>query len=527
MFDRKLLLMQGGKVVVRYIKYRITAMEAIKIGNNQTRQNYDHETLRYISGSALRGAFIAKYISKYGESGLANMLNLRFTNAYIVAGEKRAVPVAANLFANKDDREKTEYTVFNIFDRQPSGRDLGIGGGFGIFDGGKIIGIPVETGQNLHITTWNVQDENTRNLFQYEYINQGQQFDGFVIVDDFELFDLVMDILTKINNVWYIGSSKGSGYGQCRISDVSEQNSEFEFSVQYPQGYFYLLFLSDAIIRDEDGKLTTEIPVDLIRKYTGLENIEKIVQAVRLVNIGGYNQKMKSTLQQYSSIGAGSIFKYKCSGTVRPEFLKQWIDQGIGERRQDGYGRFTIFADFNFNYYKKDCPDHATETAVCHSDEGLAIILQRIFENKLQTAFEANMLILTANFLSPKNQFKAKIGNLIMLLRSIYYLPPDHGRRQTEDFRRKIAKKVKGNPKVFGFYTLAKINGVNPLDFILQCVDTSDSGFVKQKCAVISAQSGLKCTMDEADIYHRGINFAIAVFKRILAGEENNHECEI
>lgn len=516
--------------MARYVKYRITALEAIKIGNNQTRQNYDHETLQYISGSALRGAFVAKYISKYGEDELAKILKLRFTNAYIVAGEKRVVPVGANLFASKDDRKKKEYPVFNIFDSQTSERverGISLGGGFGILDGEKITGIPVATGQNLHITTYDVKDDNTRNLFQYEYITKGQQFDGFVIVDDPGFFNVVTDILSEENNVYYIGGSKGSGYGQCRISNVSEQNREMEFSTQYPNGCFYLMFLSDAIIRDENGNLTGEIPVELIQRNTGLENVEREKMAVRLVNIGGYNQKMRSTLQQYSGIGMGSIYKYLCHGTARPESLKRWIDQGIGERRQDGYGRFTIFEDFNFSRYKKGNPSCGAETAFSNSENGLELILKRIFENKLKTTLKKETLDLSANFSSPEKQFKAKIGNLISQLRAVYNFQPDEGRGQTEIFNRNIFRKAGKNPKVFSFYKLAKLNGMNPLDFILHCMDTSDNGFVKRKCADISKKYDLKCAMNESDIYHIGIDFAVEVFKLILAEKENNHECEI
>jgi CRISPR-associated protein Csx10 len=507
--------------MARYIKYRITTLEAIKIGNNQTRLNYDHETLRYISGSALRGAFIAKYIAKHGEEGLTEVLKLRFTNAYIVAGGRRALPVCANLFAGKDDREKNQYRVFNIFDQPPGERDTSIGGGFGIIDGEKIIGIPVVTGQNLHITTKDDDlDEDSRRLFQYEYITKGQQFDGLVIVEDSGPFDVVTDILSGADNVYYIGGSKGSGYGQCRISDVSEQTNEFEFSVQYPKGYFYLMFLSDAINRDAEGNLTGEVPVELIQRHTGLDKVEKDRVAVRLVNIGGYNQKMRSTLQQYSSIGAGSIFKYQCFGTVRPELLKQWIDQGIGERRQDGYGRFTIIDDLKVNVYEKGCPSYAPEEAVSNSDKGLELILKRIFDNKLQTRFKEDMLALTAKFPRSDQQFKAKIGNLITHLRSVYNLQPDEGRSQTEEFCRRILEKAEKNPKVFGFYKLAMLNGMSPLDFTMQCVDTSDHGWVKRKCAAINEQCGLNCTMNVNDIYHRGIDFAVAVYKLILAQKE-------
>jgi CRISPR-associated protein Csx10 len=518
---------KGGEVVARYIRYRITALEALKIGNNPTRQNYDHETLCYISGSALRGAFVAKYISRYGEEKLADILNLRFTNAYVVSGGKRAAPLGVNLFADKDDRKKAEYPVFNSFDRSPGDRDISIGGGFGIFDKGKITGIPVKTGQNLHITTKEVQDANTRNLFQYEYISRGQQFDGFVIVDEPGLVGLVADLLTETNNIWYIGGSKGSGYGQCRISDVTEQEQEMKFSVQYPQGYFYLLFLSDALIRDEDGRLTAEIPMDLIQKYTGLEAVKKAAQAVRLVNIGGYNRKMGSTLPQYSGIGAGSIFKYRCSGIARPESLKQWIDEGVGARRQDGYGRFVIFANLDCNHYEKGFPDYAVDRAVSHSDKGLTLILKRIFENKLKSVLNADVLTLADSFANWEEQYQAKIGNLIVLLRSVDHLPPEEGRRQIEKCKRDTWEKANKNLKTFGFYKLAKLNGTNPLDFIMQCVEPSDSGWVKRRCTEISGQCGWECAMNKTELYHQGIELAVAVFKLILAREEDHREREV
>jgi len=89
--------------------------------------------------------------------------------------------------------------------------------------------------------------------------------------------------------------------------------------------------LSDAIARDEYGAYSTN-PLHLF----GVQP-DEVFQRTRVV--GGFNQTWGMPLAQAPAMQAGSVYVFK-SGADLP--VGDWEEQGVGERRAEGFGRVAI-----------------------------------------------------------------------------------------------------------------------------------------------------------------------------------------
>src|SRR5690606_9488213 len=189
----------------------------------------------------------------------------------------------------------------------------------------------------------NKASEETK-LFRYEAIKKGQTFKGIIKVEDEAYIDEIKEIFE--DRYVYIGGSKGSGYGRCKISNIKieEENPEYEI-FKYKNDYkehMYLIALSDIIYRNKLGQYKTYIEDEYICKELGLKEVKYIDSIIETKNITNYNNKWSCHTPQIVGIKAGSIFKYEIQGEIDEDRLLKFMDAGIGERKADGFGRFVL-----------------------------------------------------------------------------------------------------------------------------------------------------------------------------------------
>ncbi|MEG3070452.1 MAG: hypothetical protein RQM92_06080 [Candidatus Syntrophopropionicum ammoniitolerans] len=94
-----------------------------------------------------------------------------------------------------------------------------------------------------------------------------------------------------------------------------------------------LTLLSDLICRDENGHYTTNLDEILNCKHI------RAYQAMKIT--GGFNRKWGLPLVQVPAIQAGSVFVYR-AGDIDQNLLNKYHAEGIGERREDGFGRIAV-----------------------------------------------------------------------------------------------------------------------------------------------------------------------------------------
>lgn len=333
----------------KYITYDLKAMENLKLAKTNM-QIDSQDSMNYISGSAMRGAFIYKYIRAYNlvdinegdhrEKLLAG--GIKFLNAYPKYNENRSRPLPKCYFAPKEKIKAIEDKLgisLGLDKSLPQGYEKIRLCEFVSVEENKYINVKIEKTSNLHIN----KKEEKNKLFRYEAIKNGQIFSGIIKAEKEEYVDEIVNLLE--NEVVYIGGSKGSGYGKCIIENIEvlDANPEEEtFKIDDDTGYIYIIALSDIIYRDELGVYKTKIDERLLEEALDIDEVEFIDSSIETKNITNFNNKWNARTPNIVAIKAGSIFKYKINGDLDKSKLKLFVDNGIGERKADGFGRITV-----------------------------------------------------------------------------------------------------------------------------------------------------------------------------------------
>ena len=143
---------------------------------------------------------------------------------------------------------------------------------------------------------------------------------------------------------------KGSGYGKCIIEDIQvlDENPEGKiFQIKDSKEDIYIIALSDIIYKDELGAYRTKIDEDFLKKALNLEDVDFVDSSIETKNITSFNNKWNARTPNIVSIKAGSIFKFRVGKGLDMERIKGLMDQGIGGRKAEGYGRIAITTEMD------------------------------------------------------------------------------------------------------------------------------------------------------------------------------------
>ena len=309
----------------------------------------------FIPGSVIRGALISKYL--HGEKGDAANDDfrrlfldgkVRFLNAYPRFGSgERALPTPLSWYVEKDE-EKPVYD-FAIDDSVIENDKY--------YKVWKVVNEPFcsiwenEKGKQqtefynpitlIKIHTFradrqNVTDEGST-IFRYLALDSGQDFAGVILADDISDLDIIKNILAK-NHIFGFGKSHLAGYGRVKIGDVISINDWIEYDStdadDDAESDIIVTLLSDAIVRDsETGAHVTSIEPIL--------NVTPVKAFMRTRVRGGFNRTWNLPLPQTLAIEAGSVFVYENNPTLRKR-LQELESSGIGEKREEGFGRIAV-----------------------------------------------------------------------------------------------------------------------------------------------------------------------------------------
>lgn len=326
---------------------------ATQVNNNEPNSGISYP---FVPGSMIRGALIRKYLNGRTDQDLAAddygrtlFLNgtVRYLNAYLYdnARKQRLLPKPFSWFVekNKIDDEKEAIADFSVVPNWGRGEKAlenpkapGGGAFIEMIDKQPLLAEPV-----YHVTVHNTTDEpgkkkeGVSQMYRYEALAPGQQFQGVVLAEDgVDLAD-IQDWLADASLA--LGGSSTGGYGLVKVSDVSESIPGWqEYKAEPSRDDAHILTcLSDVIVRDEGGQVTAAMAAALGIKPEHLLGF----QEVRVV--GGFNQKWGLPLCQSWAIKAGSVFRIEknaCSDVT----LKDLVASGVGERRVEGFGRIAL-----------------------------------------------------------------------------------------------------------------------------------------------------------------------------------------
>ncbi|HHV26929.1 MAG TPA: hypothetical protein GXX63_07010 [Tissierellia bacterium] len=474
----------------KYLTYYIKNLEDIKLSKTIA-QIDSEESLDYITGSSIRGVYIYRYMNKYNIRNINEGVHkdkllkgrIKFLNAYPVYKDERSIPFPKCYFCPKEKIKEFEY--IDKLDLSV-GLDVKLGEGFEkarfsefVYlnkDGYKKV--DVEKVSNLHIN----KRGNKNKLFRYDAIKSGQVFKGIIKVEDEEYIEEIKDLLDE--KVVYIGGSKGSGYGKSLIygMEVVGENPEIrQFKTNYDfDKHIYLIAMSDIIYRTELGEYKTFIDEEFIEKSLELESVEYIDSSIQTNNVTSFNNKWNCYLPQITAIKAGSIFKYRITGELNKKLVKDFIDEGIGERKIDGFGRFMIIDSLDDTlYYNADQESEVEGYDIDSIIKKLNIdqknqiedILTKIYEYKVNSAISIRVLKMYEKIENPNAMKNNQWGKLLEFFILLQYMEIESGKKKYKKYKEHEEEK---RSRSFKQLKKVKYSGMDFMDFLNDYMEKSD-----------------------------------------------------
>lgn len=324
-------------------------------------------SLPYLPGALLRGAVVGRYLQQQGkqefdaEDSVARALFLnettRYLNAYPLDKQgRRALPLLKSWRYKKDDipkvddlEKKRRIHCLEAVPPEDGFREEKIGEPFGWLEKTTVHRFGPARQLNVH-TRRNARKgratEDSGDIYRYDALAAGLKLQAIIWTADEHVQTLTG--LLRDATLW-IGRARRAGYGEVRVTEVHEPQDDWrELNAnEWPDaveqnGYLQVALFSPALLRDEYGRAVLD-PVGAIESELGLPSGSLIAQSeyafADTMLVGGFNRKWGLSLPQHQALAAGSYFTYRCQAAISQEALAKLEQQGVGERRNEGYGQ--------------------------------------------------------------------------------------------------------------------------------------------------------------------------------------------
>lgn len=330
------------------IKYKITTLAPVLISSDSGEIN-TVSTYKYMSGNSVLGIFASKYIKKeklskaHEDNTFSNWFlhgGLSFSNAYITtANEDKTInnyPIPFSIQKEKGSENVYDLLIDDIEDDSIQTKSIS---GFGRIKNDNIYFESVKQNINFHHA---IED---KQIFHYESIAENQVFEGEIFGNKEDL-DKFIGFYGNNSFSAFIGRSKTAQYGEIIIElgkSIKKENSDDEIES--------ITLISDTVIYNKNGYSSTDIK-DL-QEYLGndiktTKSFIKNSSVENFVSIWGLKKYSENTFS------AGSCFKLEIKNEAGKNLINDLYKNGIGERTNEGFGRFLINYQSNTELIKKD-----------------------------------------------------------------------------------------------------------------------------------------------------------------------------
>lgn len=326
-------------------------------------------TLDYIPATSILGLFAGKYIYKaqLKEAHLDDNFNnwflkgdLIFTNAYISEKEEYdEIDMLPTPLCLK--KEKTGGKIFNVLLNDVD-EQLKSAPSYSYIYGNTIKTREPEKKINFHHTrdrlTGHTKD---KGIFNYEALLPDQVFKGKIYGDP-ETLTTFKETFKEIF-LARLGKSRSAEYGRVKIflSEIGETETQIlgveDFEEREP---VLLTFISPCILLNEHGFSDPsfsclEYHLDKIwgkNSFKIKSCIMKTTSIENYISVWGMKRPLETAIAAGSTIKLH--FKEHLSYEEVNKGLLYLVEQGIGERRGDGFGRVKVNMAMAKEYYEKD-----------------------------------------------------------------------------------------------------------------------------------------------------------------------------
>lgn len=324
-------------------------LEEPVLANSLAGDTNSARSLPYIPGGLVRGALVQLY---GGEKKVSNpdfkRLFLkgaaRFLHAYPVCSEKRTLPTPLAWKTYKDDESTGVENFAHSIKSNPKLKNASFG--FYTLKDGTVYKVKHEWQVNIHTQRDAVLGRaNTGKgaVYRYEALPAGLHLKGAVLTDTKEDAETLRKLLEPGSIL--LGKARTAGYGRARIitGDLDAAWREDD-TFPLPAGSvkeFTLTFLSDALLRDDNGQNTMD-PLPALKKLLQVKDLKVKSAFHKKEVVGGFNRQWGLPLPQGQALGAGSLLVLSTDTGIQGDLLANLEASGMGERVVEGFGRVSV-----------------------------------------------------------------------------------------------------------------------------------------------------------------------------------------
>ena len=345
---------------MKQLEYRVTTLTPLLISQNSGDPN-TVASKEYIPGSAILGLTAWLYIQEknlaekahtdqfFRELFLSN--HVSFGNAYIMTKTtqdswERNFPLPLSLQKKKykkiNDVTNNEISDLLFNTQQEQTKVVGGYGRLSCDENKKYLHEQkVSKSLNFHHSR-SSETGVVADIFNYESIDAGQVFSGLITGDQASL-ETIKTILES-KEFMSIGRSRHAQYGQIKIElqTIQDFQGEIKLVPANPQGKISLTLLSPAILYNKNGfsEASETLLQGEINRIAEM-NCKIKKSFFRTTEVESYVSVWNMPRPSETAFAAGSCFLFS-SDEFSPESLKSLLIQGVGERRNEGFGRVAL-----------------------------------------------------------------------------------------------------------------------------------------------------------------------------------------
>jgi CRISPR-associated protein Csx10 len=299
--------------------------------------------MHYIPGSTIRGVF-AGAIPAGDLVTLENLIlgdGVSFLNAYPLAGASRSFPAPISW-------RRTKYGD-EIYDLAASSPEETLGDApaeFAVVEMGNPIRAEVRVTSQAHHQRDREKGRATREkgaVFTYESLDPGQSFGGVIKADSSALLTELERLLPDASIV-SVGRSRRAGYGgEALFTWGAVRDSESALSSVTgdikPGTEFRILLTSPCIVRHPmTGQPDPAALHEILKSYFEVGAIEIVAVRWAFTRAVSHNRTWRLRVPEMPAVSGGSVVVARAKGDITVA-LRKLEDEGIGERRGEGFGR--------------------------------------------------------------------------------------------------------------------------------------------------------------------------------------------
>lgn len=429
------------------LPYKVETLSDVLIMGNRSEGNMVR-SFEYIPGSTMLGVFVSHYTRNKLSSDMVGSAHLDskfyswflngefiFSNAYpTIKGECEEFEFYPTPLSIQMDKKNRIYNLVSLDD--DSIRFTKPLGGYAKIVADQVLQYPVAKKLNFH----HQRDERIKglsqegNIFFYESLERGQIFSGEIFGSEESLQEL-KDMMGNSQMI-RIGRSKNTQYGKALLElfDIVPYTPPL---IDSDEDTIILMLQSPAVFFNQYGypEVSLEIFEHYLQKVLGTKDFEIETCFTRIEEFENYIGvwRMKKPLDK--AFSAGSTFKVYFATEINEEIihaLQKLELEGIGERRNEGFGKVCIYTTMSETYsFARKVPLKPTQV----KPEGLPpelvqsiiknILKERILqETELIAIKEAEMF----QFFRPSNSQLSRLEHLLKISKN----PKDYIRKLNE-----------------------------------------------------------------------------------------------